>query len=153
MSDTNPRLIIPALGSLYDAAARFTWPILRIVTGLFLMPHGAQKLFGMFGGNPQAMAGFFSQIGIEPAALMVTLVGGVEFFGGLLLVLGLLTRPAAAAAFVVLLAAVLKVHLANGFFASNGGYEYPLMWAILAFAFVIRGGGECSIDRKIGKEF
>ena len=64
-----------------------------------------------------------------------------------------MTRPAAAAAFVVLLAAVLKVHLANGFFASAGGYEFPLMWAILALAFVVRGGGECSIDRKIGKEF
>lgn len=148
-----PQLIIPALGGVYGSLSKFTWPAVRIVTGLFLMPHGAQKLFGMFGGNPQAVAGFFSKIGIEPAALMVTVTGGVEFFGGLLLALGLLTRPAAAAAFVLLLVAVFKVHLANGFFWSTGGYEYPLMWTILALVFVIRGGGDYSIDQKIGKEF
>ena len=148
-----PQLIIPALGGIYGALSKYTLPLIRVVTGLFLMPHGAQKLFGMFGGNPDAMAGFFSKIGVEPAATMVTVVGTVEFFGGLLLALGLLTRPAAAAAFVLLLVAVFKVHMANGFFWSSGGYEYPLMWAVLALVFVIRGGGECSIDRKIGKEF
>ncbi len=148
-----PQLIIPALGGVYGSLSKFTWPAVRIVTGLFLMPHGAQKLFGMFGGNPQAIAGFFSKIGIEPAATMVTVVGSVEFFGGLLLALGLLTRPVAAACCVLLLVAVFQVHLANGFFWSTGGYEYPLMWAILALVFVIRGGGDYSIDQKIGKEF
>lgn len=117
------------------------------------MPHGAQKLFGMFGGNPQAIAGFFSKIGIEPAALMVTLVGCVEFFGGLLLAIGFLTRPAAAAVFVVLTVAWAKVHLANGFFWSAGGIEYPLYWSVVALAFVVLGGGAYSVDRKIGKEF
>ena len=148
-----PQLIIPALGGVYGSLSKFTWPAVRIVTGLFLMPHGAQKLFGMFGGNPQAIAGFLSKIGIEPAATMVTVVGSVEFFGGLLLALGLMTRPVAAACCVLLLVAVLQVHLANGFFWSTGGYEYPLMWAILALIFVIRGGGDYSIDQKIGKEF
>ncbi len=148
-----PQLIIPALGGVYGSLSKFTWPAVRIVTGLFLMPHGAQKLFGMFGGNPQAIAGFFSKIGIEPAATMVTVVGSVEFFGGLLLALGLLTRPVAVACCVLLLVAVFQVHLANGFFWSTGGYEYPLMWAILALVFVIRGGGDYSIDQKIGKEF
>ncbi len=153
MSDGHPRLIIPAFGGLYDATSKFAWPMIRIVTGLFLMPHGAQKLFGMFDGNPTAMAGFFSKMGIEPAALMVTAVGTVEFFGGLLLALGLLTRPVAAAIFVVLTVAWYKVHLSAGFFVTKGGFEFAMMWSILALAFVLRGGGEYSIDRKIGKEF
>ena len=153
MNDTNPRLIIPGLGGLYGAASQFAWPLVRVVTGLFLMPHGAQKLFGMFDGNPAAMAGFFSKMGIEPAALMVTLVGTVEFFGGLLLALGLLTRPVAGAIFVVLTVAWYKVHLPAGFFVTKGGFEFAMLWSFLALAFVLRGGGEYSIDRKIGKEF
>jgi len=153
MNETNPRLIIPALGGVYDATSKFSWPLIRIVTGLFLMPHGAQKLFGMFDGNPAAVAGFFSKMGIEPAALMVTAVGAVEFFGGLLLALGFLTRPVAAAIFVVLTVAWYKVHLSAGFFVNKGGFEFAMMWSILALAFVLRGGGEYSIDRKIGKEF
>jgi putative oxidoreductase len=148
-----PQLIIPALGGIYGSLSKFTWPAIRIMTGLFLMPHGAQKLFGMFDGNPAAMAGFFSKMGMEPAALLVTAVGTVEFFGGLLLALGLLTRPVAAAIFVVLAVAFFKVHLANGFFVTKGGFEFVAMWAILALMFVIRGGGEYSVDRKIGKEF
>ena len=149
----NPNLIVPALGGLYDATSKFAWPMIRVVTGLFLMPHGAQKLFGMFDGNPAAIAGFFSKIGIEPAGLMVMAVGTVEFFGGLLLALGLLTRPVALAIFVVLSVAFYKVHMSAGFFASKGGFQYIAMWAILALAFVMRGGGEYSIDRKIGNEF
>ena len=150
---SNPNLIIPALGGLYDATSKYAVPLIRVATGLFLMPHGAQKLFGMFGGNPDAIAGFFSKIGMEPAALLVTVVGLIEFFGGLFLALGLLTRPVAAAIFVMLTVAWFKVHLANGFFWSVGGIEYPLLWSIIALAFAVRGGGECSIDGKIGKEF
>jgi len=127
--------------------------LIRVVTGLFLMPHGAQKLFGAFGGNPEATANFFRKIGIEPAATMVAAVGVVEFFGGLLLALGLLTRPAAAAIFVMLTVSWVKVHLANGFFWTSGGYEYPVLWSIVVLGFAIRGGGEYSIDRQIGKEF
>jgi putative oxidoreductase len=153
MSESNPRLIIPALGGLYGSLTAYTLPIIRIVAGLFLMPHGAQKLFGAFGGDAGAMAAFFSKIGIEPAATMVTVVGTVEFFGGLCLALGLLTRPAAAAIFVMLTVAWVKVHLPNGYFWTSTGFEYPLMWSIIALMFVVRGGGACSLDAKIGREF
>jgi putative oxidoreductase len=154
MSDGNkPALYIPALGGLYDKIRCLAWPLVRIVTGLFMMPHGAQKLFGWFGGSPEGVAGFFAKIGLEPAMPLVIATGVVEFFGGLLLVLGLFTRPAAVAAAVLMLVAVAKVHLGNGFFWSANGYEYPLMWAVLAIAIACKGGGTLSLDRKIGREF
>jgi putative oxidoreductase len=80
-------------------------------------------------------------------------VGITEFFGGLCLVLGFLTRPAAAAATILLTVAAVKVHLPNGFFWSNGGWEYPVLWALMALAVFFRGGGEFSLDARIGREF
>ena len=151
---TSPeRLYIPALAGLYDALSGLAYPLIRVVVGLWLMPHGAQKLFGWFGGNAEGTAGFFAKIGLEPALPLVYAVGIVEFFGGLLLVVGLLTRPAAVAVFVVLFVAVFKVHLANGFFVTGGGYEYAMMWMFLSVAVAIRGGGPLSVDERMGKEF
>lgn len=151
--DQATSLYIPAMRGFYDRFGPCGWPIVRIVTGLFMLPHGAQKLFGWFGGSAEAMAGFYAQIGLEPALPLVYASGFVEFFGGLLLVLGLFTRPAAAATAVLMLVAVFKVHLASGFFWPQGGYEYPLMWACLAVAVFLKGGGRYSLDRRIGREF
>ena len=148
-----PRRLIPALSPLYDGLADYAYPLIRIVTGLWLMPHGAQKLFGAFGGNPAVTAQFFGKVGLPDSIALVYWVGAVEFFGGLLLVLGLLTRPVAVMVFVLMMVAVFAVHLPNGFFWTKGGYEYPLLWGLLAVAIAIRGGGRCSLDRKIGKEF
>jgi len=148
-----PSLYIPALGRLYAATSGLAWPLVRAVTGLWMMPHGAQKLFGWFGGNPEAMAAFFAKIGLTPALPLTYLAGSVEFFGGLLLALGLWTRPAAAAAMVLMLVAVIKVHLGSGFFWTHEGWEYPLMWAILALAILLRGAGPLSLDARIGREF
>lgn len=149
------RRIIPALSPLYDGLGPYTELLTRVVVGLFLMPHGAQKLFGMFGGYGISGTGqyFGTKLGMEPGWLFALLAGLVEFFGGLLLVLGLLTRPAAAAAFVLLMVAVIKVHLPAGFFATAGGYEYPLLWALVVLGFVIRGGGPLSLDARLGREF
>ncbi len=117
------------------------------------MPHGAQKLFSMFGGGGlSGTAGFFAKIGLEPAMFLATLVGCVEFFGGLLLAVGFLTRFAAAAITIQLLVAAFYVKLAKGFFAFNGGYEYELLWALVAFGIFLRGGGNLSVDAKIGRE-
>ena len=69
------RLIIPALGGLYESLSRFSYPIIRICAGLFAMPHGAQKLFGMYGGSAQGTAKFFAKIGIEPALPLVYVTG------------------------------------------------------------------------------
>jgi|SRR5690554_4094610 len=145
---------LACIGRSLDRLAPLAWPIVRITTGLLLMPHGAQKLFGWFGGHGLEATGqfFASGLGLEPGIVFAFLAGFVEFFGGLALVLGLLTRPAALGV-AVLLGVAMSVHLPNGFFWSNGGYEYPLMWALLAVAIFLRGGGEASLDRKLGLPF
>ena len=153
MTDTSPKLIVPAVGPLYERFSGLSYPMIRFFTGLFLMPHGAQKLFGWFGGNIDGTAGFFSKIGLEPALPLAYLVGATEFFGGLFLAIGFLTRPAAAGIAILMAVAAFHVHLPNGFFWNKGGYEYPLLWGLICVAIFFRGGGEMSVDRSVGREF
>jgi putative oxidoreductase len=141
------------MAGFYERAETWAYPLMRIAVGAFLVPHGMQKLFGAFGGNAQQTAGFFAKLGIEPALPLVYLVGSVEFFGGILIAIGLFTRVAAAAVVILMIVAVTKVHLVNGFFWTKAGWEYPALWGILALAIFFRGGGELSVDRKLGKEF
>ena len=152
---TQPRPIVPALAPLYARLSRLCYPLIRAATGLMLVPHGAQKLFGWFGGyGLEGTGGFFAQnLGLEPGLLWAALVGGVEFFGGLFLVLGLLTRPAALGVVILMAVAVIAVHLPNGFFWTDGGYEYPLLWGLIALAIAFKGGAELSLDRALGREF
>jgi putative oxidoreductase len=152
MTDTtSQKLIVPALGGIYSATPVFE-ALLRFVVGFWLVPHGAQKLFGLFGGGGiSGTAGFFSQIGLEPAVLLATLAGLGEFFGGLLLAIGLLTRPAALVSAVILAVATLSVHLGNGFFMQNGGFEFASLWFFAALYFVFKGGNEYSVDAKLGR--
>ncbi len=154
MTDTtSEKLIVPAFGGIYSATPVFE-ALLRFVVGFWLVPHGAQKLFGLFGGGGiSGTAGFFSQIGLEPAVLMATLAGAGEFFGGLLLAIGFLTRPAALVSAVILAVATLTVHLGNGFFMSNGGFEFASLWFFAALYFVFKGGNEYSVDAKLGRAF
>ncbi|AUN95191.1 DoxX family protein [Pseudazoarcus pumilus] len=152
MSTNNSALA--GIGRSLDNLAPLAWPIVRITTGLLLMPHGAQKLFGWFGGHGLEATGqfFAGSLGLEPGIVFAFLAGFVEFFGGLALVLGLLTRPAALGV-AVLMGVAMTVHIPNGFFWSAGGYEYPLMWGLLAVAIFLRGGAEASLDRKFGLPF
>ncbi|MCX5497338.1 DoxX family protein [Kaistia dalseonensis] len=154
MSDTSSqKLIIPALGGLYNATPFFE-AVLRVAVGLWLMPHGAQKLFGMFGGGGiEGTAGFFAQIGLQPAVPLVILAGLGEFVGGLFLAIGFLTRPAAVVTTFLLAVAVFSVHIGNGFFAQGGGFEYPGLWFFASLYFVFRGGNEYSVDAKLGRAF
>lgn len=151
MSDL-PSSRIPALDRLYRRVEWLAYPLVRIATGLFLVPHGAQKLFGFAGGNLQATAAGFERLGLVPALPLATLVGAVEFFGGLCIAFGVFTRPAALAAAVLLAVAALKVHLPNGWFWSARGLEYPLLWALLCVACVLRGSGPLSIDAARGRD-
>lgn len=148
-TESAPKLIVPALGGLYGRLSCIAYPLIRAVAGLWLVPHGAQKLFG----DINMFAGAFAQMGFEPALPLAYLVGTVEFAGGLLIAVGLLTRPAAAAAAILLFVVTFKVHLGNGFMWTDGGFEYPLMWALILVAITIRGGGVLSVDRRIGREF
>lgn len=145
--------IWPWLARLYRPLDRYSWPLIRVAAGITLVPHGAQKLFGWFGGRGlDATIAGFSRMGFEPGWLTGPLVAGTEFFGGLFIAFGFLTRPAALAA-TVLLAVAVSVHLPNGFFWGNKGYEYPMLWAAFCAAIAIRGGGALSVDRALGKEF
>ena len=151
---TQTALIVPFLGRVYAASGDLAEAGLRVAAGAFLIPHGMQKLFGSFGGyGLEATGQFFeSQLGFANGWLAALAAGSVETFGGLLLALGLMTRPVAAAIGVLLLVAV-SVHVPAGFFWTNGGWEYPALWAIAVLYFVAKGGGRFSLDRAIGREF
>lgn len=150
---SRPALFVPAMAGLYDKVRELPYPFVRFWVGAFIVPHGMQKLFGAFGGNIDGTAAFFGKVGLVPALPLAYLVGCVEFFGGILLAIGLLTRPAAAAIVILLAVAVFHIHLGNGFFWTKSGYEYPLLWCLMALACFFGGGGKWSVDSKIGKEF
>ncbi|WOX06353.1 DoxX family protein [Microbulbifer pacificus] len=121
--------------------------VLRVPVGAILAAHGAQKLFGWFGGYGLEGTGqWMASIGLEPGYLMALLAGSAEFFGGLALVLGLLTRPAAAVSAVTMLVAIFSAHISNGFFLSNNGYEYALALFGATLALAIQGGGAYAVD-------
>jgi putative oxidoreductase len=126
--------------------------IIRLAAGLILVPHGAQKLFGLFGGGGlDGTAQFFeTNLGLTPGLLFAALAGATEFFGGLLLAIGFLTRLSALAVTVLMAYAAFAVHFSSGFFWTAGGLEYPLLWGLVALGFVIRGGGAYSVDEAIG---
>jgi putative oxidoreductase len=125
--------------------------VLRIPVGIIFAAHGAQKLFGWFGGYGLDGTGqFFASVGLTPGYLMALLAGLVEFFGGLALVAGLLVRPAAAALTAAMLIAIFAVHWSKGFFASSGGYEYALALFAASLALVFSGAGRWSVDRRLG---
>ena len=124
--------------------------ILRLVVGLLFVGHGAQKLFGIWGGHGlDGTAGFFENIGLKPGRLHATAAGVMEFGGGALLALGLVTPFAAAALIAVMMAAVITVHFAKGLWVTNGGYEYNLVLASVAFALAGTGAGSWSLDHAL----
>ena len=146
------RLYVPALGPIYEKLDPFVLPILRVGMGLILIPHGAQKLFGWFGGMGfERFVQLFSNLGYKPGALWVTLVALTEFVGGILLVLGLFTRAAALALVIFMIVAV-HFTSGKGFFWTAGGLEYSLLILLVGLVFLIRGGGDYSLDKKLGRE-
>lgn len=93
---------------------------------------------------------FEASLGLQPGLAFALLAGLIEFFGGLALVLGLLTRPAALAV-TVFMAVALSTHIPYGLFWTNGGIEYPLMWGLVALAIFLHGGDRYSLDAKLGR--
>lgn len=152
MSDTTEetKRILPFTKPLTDALSPFAEPVLRITTGVLLIPHGYGKLFNE--GALDGTANFFESVGFAPGYPLALAVALLEFVGGIMLAAGLLTRVVAVAVAVFMAQAAL-FHAGNGFLWSNGGYEYPLFWMIAALFFAVRGGGALSIDRKLGREF
>jgi putative oxidoreductase len=109
--------------------------VLRLVIGLGFAAHGAQKLFGAFGGDGIAGTGrFLEQVGLRPGRLNALAAGVSELAGGLLIAVGLATPFAAAALIGVMTAGVVTVHGRNGFFAADNGFEYSLTLSAALFA-------------------
>jgi len=124
--------------------------LLRIVVGGTMFSHGAQKLFGWFGGHGlRGTAGFFGNLGYR-APLLMTLAAGLAESGGLLFAAGFVTPLAALGIAVVMLNAIAIVHWPKGFFNGNGGLEFPLTLLTVAVAVSAIGPGRFSLDRAIG---
>jgi putative oxidoreductase len=126
--------------------------VLRIVVGVIFAAHGSQKLFGLFGGYGLAgTAQWMESIGLTPGYLMATLAGGTEFFAGLALIIGLLTRPAALGLAFLSLVAIFSVHIGNGLFMANNGYEFALALLAGSISVLIEGAGKLSVDNAIAR--
>ena len=125
--------------------------ILRLVVGLTMAAHGAQKLFGWFGGyGLQGTGGFLEQLGFVPGRRNALFAGLAEFVGGLLLALGFATPLAATLIVSVMFVAIATVHLKHGYFVSNQGYEYNLLLAVVAVSVAMIGAGPISVDAALG---
>ena len=127
--------------------------VLRVVVGLLFAGHGAQKLFGAFGGGGlEGTAGMFDNIGLRPGWLHARAAGTAEFAGGLLLAIGLFTPFAAGVLIAVMMAAVITVHAPNGIWNTQQGYEFNLVMAAVVFALAGAGAGSWSLDHAFGNE-
>jgi putative oxidoreductase len=125
---------------------------LRIPVGIVFVAHGAQKLFGAFGGYGLEGTGqFMDSLGLSPGYAMALLAGAAEFFGGLALLLGLLVRPASAVLAFTMLVAIFAVHADKGLFMANNGYEFALTLLAASVALIISGGGKASLDATLAR--
>jgi putative oxidoreductase len=120
--------------------------VLRLAIGAIFVAHGAQKLFGLWGGTGiEGTAAGFAQLGLNPATPLALLVGVVEFAGGLMLMFGALTFFTALALAITMAVAIWKVHFANGFFLP-AGYEFNLALIGALVSLMLTGAGAFSID-------
>ncbi|ESY33294.1 DoxX family protein [Mesorhizobium sp. LNJC391B00] len=140
------KLIVPVFGRLYSSLHDGAETLLRVVAGGFLTIHGSQKIT-----NPFGAAEMVEGLGFYPGAFWSLLLSCTEFFGGILIAIGLLARPAAFAGMIVLLVTVWFhwITVGQGF----SGAEKSLLWAAILLFFVIRGGNRQSVDARIGKAF
>ncbi len=145
MSALEPRLIIPALAPLYRALGGCGDVLLRVTCGALLLSPGWHKLTGpLFDRDVQLL----HELGLEPAVPLMWFITALELVGGAFLIVGLLTRPVALMVSVEMLVIAVAVDIPAG-----RGYPLTLLWAAVAFAIALRGGGRLSVDRWIGREF
>src|SRR5713101_4587273 len=124
--------------------------LIRLVFGLVMAAHGAQKLFGWFGGyGITGTGGFFEGLGFRPGKLFAALAGLGEFGGGLLLAVGFLGPVGSALVLSVMIVAAVTVHWGKGLFAASNGIEMPLLYAAAATALALTGPGLYSLDALI----
>jgi putative oxidoreductase len=120
--------------------------IARLIVGLAIASHGAQKLFGWFGGYGLDATGcYFEDIGFRPGALFALASGACEMVGGILTAIGLLGPVGPGLIVLAMLVAILAVHRPNGFFATNDGIELPLMYLTASLTIAFSGVGYPSV--------
>ncbi|HEY0828046.1 MAG TPA: DoxX family protein [Bacilli bacterium] len=120
--------------------------LVRVVVGFLFIGHGAQKLFGWFGGyGPKGTGGWMDSVGIKPGVFMAVLAGLMEVVGGALFALGFIT-PLAGVLIALVMLGTFKVHWKNGVWASANGYEYPLVLLAVAIGIALIGAGDYSLD-------
>lgn len=140
------RLIVPALGGVYASLREGAETLLRVVAGLALVTHGWGKIT-----NPFGAAGMVESLGFYPGEFWSLMLAVTEFFGGILIAIGLLTRPASIAAMFVLLVTVYFHWIVRS--EGYAGAEKSILWAAIFFYFAIRGGNRHSVDARLGREF
>jgi putative oxidoreductase len=124
---------------------------LRLVLGLLMAAHGAQKLFGWFGGHGLAgTGGFLESLGFRPGRFFASAAGISEFGGGLRVTLGLFGAVGPALVLSVMIVAAVSVHAPNGLFAMSNGIEVPLLYGVGALALALAGPGLFSLDALLG---
>jgi len=143
------RLYLPAVADLYASLAPLADPLVRIALGLILIPHGFGKVFG---ADAVPASRNFVMFGWAYPLAWAYFIGVLEFFGGILLAVGLFTRVIAAAFFIEMMVISFAVLYPNWSWGHRG-MEYALFMGIVAFAIFIRGGGRYSLDRLMRKEF
>ncbi|XRG80478.1 DoxX family protein [Rossellomorea sp. GAMAL-10_SWC] len=121
--------------------------IIRLVIGLLFVGHGAQKLFGSFGGHGlKGTGGWFESIGMKPGVTIALFAGLAELIGGILFTLGLLTPLAGSMIAGTMVMAIIKVHGSNGLWATANGYEYNLTLLSVAIGIALIGPGKYAVD-------
>jgi putative oxidoreductase len=151
-----PRPVIPSLASFYRHTRDLAWLLVRLTAGGMLLVHGIPKVIPIMEKGLRATieafaAGSLARRGIEPAVPFAYVIFAIETVGAVLIMLGLFTRFAAAAAAIELAVITFVASWPNGFAwtSPRGGWEYPLFWGLILFAIALRGGGPYSLDRKL----
>jgi putative oxidoreductase len=144
------RLIFPGLAGIYQCFSPYSYAFMRFSTGAVLVPHGVQKVFYL---TVDRYADLISSHGVPMARPLAYLMFFTELVAASCLALGLFTRVAAAMIWVEMLVIITVFQWEFGYFWTNRGYEYALLWLLLCTAIFFRGGGRYSLDHLIGKEF
>ena len=145
------RLVFPGLAGLYRRLAPLGYLFTRVAFAVVILYSGWEKVFE--GGVQRIAAGNVAKAGFSPPLAWAWAVGCLEFFGVILLVLGLFTRPVAFALAIQMAVITFLIQWNNGYFWTARGIEFALLLMLVCIAFVIGGGGRYSLDRKLGREF
>tara|TARA_B100001123_G_C14497871_1_gene705058 strand:- start:48 stop:485 length:438 start_codon:yes stop_codon:yes gene_type:complete len=143
-------MINPFFRKLDSIGDYLSYPLIRFITGILLIPHGYGKIYRGFNGDLDGFINFLDKEYSNPlftGFFLAYLIALTEFVGGICIALGFFTRIAALAV-TIFMAFAVEQHLNQGFFWTKEGYEYPLMWGVLTFAIFLKGSGGFSIDRK-----